>query len=127
MKARRVRHVSQNEGFKTVAYTTLAAAFPGIVLFAIPPVLVALTGLMFIPLAFNLARRAHKRERAALEAWETTLMNRYSERARCSAQAVMLDSREPLRSRISSLRFLGNNYRRELTRTRLGNLAHSAG
>jgi hypothetical protein len=44
------------------------ACLPGIVLLGIPPILVAVTGLFFVPLMFHLIARRIERERLALEA-----------------------------------------------------------
>jgi hypothetical protein len=44
------------------------ACLPGIVLLGIPPILVALTGLLFIPAMYVVTARCIQRERFALEA-----------------------------------------------------------
>ena len=53
-------------GWIALAFTTLAGAVPGIVLFAIPPVLVAVTGLVFVPLGFYAVGRRALAERGPL-------------------------------------------------------------
>jgi hypothetical protein len=53
-------------GMKAVALTVLAACLPGVVLIAIPPVLVAVTGAVFVPLTFHRAGKRLDAERAAL-------------------------------------------------------------
>ena len=44
------------------------ACLPGVVLLGIPPILVAVTGLFFVPLMFHVTARSIERERLALEA-----------------------------------------------------------
>jgi hypothetical protein len=44
------------------------ACLPGVVLLAIPPILVAVTGLAFVPLMYHLMARTIERERTALAA-----------------------------------------------------------
>jgi hypothetical protein len=44
------------------------ACLPGIVLLAIPPILVLVTGLAFVPLMYHVATRTIARERTVLEA-----------------------------------------------------------
>jgi hypothetical protein len=44
------------------------ACLPGVVLLGIPPILVAVTGLFFVPVMFHLTARSIERERVALEA-----------------------------------------------------------
>lgn len=44
------------------------ACLPGVVLLGIPPILVAVTGLFFVPVMFHLTARTIERERVALEA-----------------------------------------------------------
>lgn len=48
-------------------WTTLAGCVPGVVLFLVPPILVAATGLVFIPATFAWMRRRVHDERFALE------------------------------------------------------------
>lgn len=55
-------------GCVAVCLATLAACVPGIILIGIPPLLTALTGGVFIPLAFHLAGRRLAAERAELAA-----------------------------------------------------------
>ena len=45
-----------------------AACLPGVVLLGIPPILVAVTGLLFVPAMFAVAARSVQQERLALEA-----------------------------------------------------------
>ena len=52
----------------TLTVTVGAACVPGVVLVAVPPLLVAVTGLLFVPLAYHLTARTLQRERTALEA-----------------------------------------------------------
>jgi hypothetical protein len=53
-------------GVNDVLMTAAIAAVPGIVLLAIPPVLVAVTGIAFVPFAYEGARRVLLRERELL-------------------------------------------------------------
>ena len=53
---------------KALLVTLGVACLPGIVLLAVPPILVAATGLVFVPLMFHVAARTVARERMALEA-----------------------------------------------------------
>jgi len=46
-----------------IGYTTLAGCVPGIIALGVPPLLVALTALLFVPLLFAWAARAIERER----------------------------------------------------------------
>jgi hypothetical protein len=54
-------------GLRALAWTTLASAVPGIFLLAIPPLLVFVTGLAFVPWAFAWASRRARLERQRLE------------------------------------------------------------
>jgi hypothetical protein len=67
---RRARGTPQLVGGGWAAYgwTCLAGAVPGFLLLGVPPLLVAVTGLTFIPASFWLARRAVLRERGHIEA-----------------------------------------------------------
>jgi hypothetical protein len=55
-------------GFWALLWTVAASSIPGAVLLCIPPMLVALTGLLFVPWMFHWASRRAQRERAILEA-----------------------------------------------------------
>jgi len=55
------------EWAKAWGLTVGVSAVPGLLLMAMPPILVAITGLAFIPLMFVLARRCVMNERALLE------------------------------------------------------------
>lgn len=55
-------------GFWALLWTVAASSIPGAVLLCIPPMLVALTGLLFVPWMFQWASRRAQQERAALEA-----------------------------------------------------------
>jgi hypothetical protein len=50
-----------------LGWTTAASCIPGLVLVAIPPLLVVLTGIVFIPAMFHVMARIIVRERLALE------------------------------------------------------------
>lgn len=54
-------------GLRALAWTTLASAVPGIFLLAIPPLLVFITGLAFVPWVFAWASRRARTERQRLE------------------------------------------------------------
>lgn len=56
------------EGWFALKITALAGLFPGVLLFAIPPLLIGLTGLLFIPLSFYAMSRSIVRERDAIDA-----------------------------------------------------------
>ncbi len=56
------------EGWKALGFTLLAGAIPGGLLLLIPPILVGLTGLVFIPLSFRAVSRAVARERGIVDA-----------------------------------------------------------
>lgn len=56
------------EGWKALGFTLLAGAIPGGVLLLIPPILVGLTGLVFIPLSFRAVNHAIARERGIVDA-----------------------------------------------------------
>ena len=56
------------EGWKALGFTMLAGAIPGGVLLLIPPILVGLTGLVFIPLSFRAVSRAIAKERGIVDA-----------------------------------------------------------
>jgi hypothetical protein len=58
--------VDETRGFKALLWTILVSAVPGIVLFAIPPLLVAVTGVAFVPFLFIATRRIALAERTAL-------------------------------------------------------------
>jgi hypothetical protein len=52
--------------WKTFGFTVLASALPGAILYLIPPLLTAATGLVVVPVMFHLARRWIVTERGAL-------------------------------------------------------------
>lgn len=54
------------EWAKALGIAILFAAVPGVILLAIPPILAAITGLVFVPATFALMRRAVLRERGVL-------------------------------------------------------------
>jgi hypothetical protein len=55
-------------GWAVFGWVCVAGLVPGVVLFAIPPILVALTGLAFIPAMFSIMRRRVLDERLQFEA-----------------------------------------------------------
>lgn len=57
---------AEHEALRAVGLTTLSACLPGILWLGIPPVLVAITGLLFVPAAFVVIERCCLRERALL-------------------------------------------------------------
>lgn len=65
--SRGVEPGAAGRGFKALLWTTLVSALPGIILFCIPPALVFLTGLFFVPWSFSWATRAMQAERITLE------------------------------------------------------------
>lgn len=56
------------EGWSAVKITALASLVPGVVLYLVPPILISLTGLLFVPLSYAAVTRALVRERQALDA-----------------------------------------------------------
>jgi hypothetical protein len=56
-------------GFSALLWTVAASSIPGAVLLCIPPILVALTGLLFVPWMFQWVGRRAETERALLEGW----------------------------------------------------------
>jgi hypothetical protein len=52
---------------RALGISVAVACVPGLVLVGIPPLLVALTGLMFVPAMFGAMRRRVVRERQALD------------------------------------------------------------
>ena len=61
----RRRHPDElkNYGWKAYGLTVLVSGVPGVVLLALPPVITAVTGLIFVPAMFAWARNAALRER----------------------------------------------------------------
>jgi hypothetical protein len=57
----------QSRGFKALFWTAGVAAVPGIILFAIPPLLVAVTGIVFVPFLWTGIRGIALRERTVLQ------------------------------------------------------------
>ncbi|MCA9670536.1 MAG: hypothetical protein KC503_33295 [Myxococcales bacterium] len=55
-------------GWHALAWTTLAGALPGVVFLAVPPILVFITGIVFVPASFRLAANASRREAQLLRA-----------------------------------------------------------
>lgn len=55
-------------GFWALLWTVAASSIPGAVLLCIPPMLVALTGLLFVPWMFHWSSRRAQQERGILEA-----------------------------------------------------------
>jgi hypothetical protein len=61
--------VCRGQGWgKALLVSAGVACLPGVVLLAIPPILVAVTGLAFVPLMYHLTARTIERERTALQA-----------------------------------------------------------
>jgi len=56
-----------SRGFKALLWTTFASAIPGVFLLCIPPPMVFLTGLVFVPWAFAWTARRASSERGRLE------------------------------------------------------------
>lgn len=54
------------KGWAALGWTVLASCVPGIVLILLPPILTAVTGLVFVPASFVLVRRKVLAERVAL-------------------------------------------------------------
>ncbi len=65
-----------------------ASAVPGLLFFAIPPILTAITGLVFIPLMFVLVRRCVMNERALLERAEEAVHVRVDDSAAPAVTAL---------------------------------------
>lgn len=55
-----------SRGFKALLWSTVAGAIPGVVLLCIPPALVFLTGVVFVPWMFSWATRRIRLERQVL-------------------------------------------------------------
>jgi hypothetical protein len=55
------------QGVKALLWTTLAGAIPGVILFCIPPLLVFVTGIVFVPWMYSWAARRLKQERRCLQ------------------------------------------------------------
>lgn len=69
MRLRRGRvRSSEREAFAALAITTVAGCLPGVIFAGIPPALVAITGLAFVPASFVVMERACRRERWLLGA-----------------------------------------------------------
>lgn len=58
----------EREALRAVGFTTLAACVPGFAWLGIPPIIVAITGLLFVPAAFAVIARCRGFERAVLAA-----------------------------------------------------------
>jgi hypothetical protein len=78
---RGIRCRGSSRGFKALLWTTLASALPGIVLFCIPPALVFLTGIIFVPWIFSWAHNRMVEERRILESFMQRIKVEYSSTA----------------------------------------------
>lgn len=56
-----------SRGLVALVWTVGASAFPGMVLVCLPPLIVAATGALFVPLVFHWARQCALRERAVMQ------------------------------------------------------------
>jgi hypothetical protein len=63
-----LRAKPSREGWHALGITAVAGMFPGALLFLIPPLLIGLTGLVFIPLSFYVMTQAIVRERGIVDA-----------------------------------------------------------
>jgi hypothetical protein len=63
-----LEHRSPRSGWAALGYTILWSALPGLVAAGIPLIVVAITGLVFVPAMFGLMRRRVIAERVALGA-----------------------------------------------------------
>ena len=65
---RELSREAPGKGWGALGYTVVAACLPGILAFAIPVLLVAVTGLLFVPWMFGHMYRRALQEREALDA-----------------------------------------------------------
>jgi hypothetical protein len=88
------RVVGASRGLVALAWTVGSSAIPGVVLLCIPPLLVAVTGMMFVPWSFHWAAATGARERAVLDFHG--LLEEYGPgNAGCSASPVCEFDDEP--------------------------------
>ena len=62
-----LRRMPSSYGWMTLLFTAIAGLIPGAILLLVPPVLIALTGLVFVPYSFYRMSRAIHRERVVVD------------------------------------------------------------
>ncbi len=123
---RLVRHpdraAREPAGLQALFAATLAALIPGVLLLGIPSVLVAITGALFIPLSFGLAKRAFFAEQTILRALENDAGELSAEATYGSLKLVAVDHRRSIGSRLMALRMLVAHHDRDRVGEVLGAL-----
>ncbi|MEO1336667.1 MAG: HEAT repeat domain-containing protein, partial [Myxococcota bacterium] len=106
--------VLDQPGGHALAVTFLASFVPGIMLMGVPPVLVAVTGALFIPAMFAVARATYHREALSIRAHEQALVEGDSEVVLQSLRAALLRIDVDLATQVTAFRILSGNYEREV-------------
>ena len=113
--ARRLTTVSrapmgQYPGLQALVVTTMASLVPGVLLLGIPSVMVAATGLLFIPLSFGWIREAHRHERFALMSVADEVSEHLPAPTLNAAVELVLDQDRRLPGRLMALALLERRY-----------------
>lgn len=98
-------------GWRALWITVAAGMLPGALFLLVPPLLVLVTGLLFIPWMFAAMDDLHFREQEALAELERAMADTGAEEAFLRAKEVLLEGRESA-ERIGALRFLTQHYDR---------------
>ncbi len=106
------RDMGAKEGSKALVYSMLASCIPGVVAFGIPPLLVGLTGLFFVPLCFQGISRLFWREQDRMVEVESALVERSKEESFEACRTLSLNTEVGLGRRLSAFRFLVRNFER---------------
>ncbi len=97
---------TERAGVHALAATTISSLVPGFLLLGIPTLIVLITGALFIPASFAMARRTHRREHETLLALEQEVSTVYSEETFEAIQRLALDAGCGPASRLMALRML---------------------
>lgn len=109
------RAATAQAGWRALGVTTLAGLVPGAILFLVPPLIVLVTGFVFIPWMFAVMSDRHFSDREELDDLERTLAQTAAEEAFLRAQEVLLGGRSSA-ERIGALRFLTHHFDRACAR-----------
>ena len=104
---------AHRSGLRALFATVLASFIPGIFLLGIPPLLVAATGLVFVPAIFALAQSTYQSEQDELHPLETELSGTYPEVAFEHFSQLAVDRERSADIRLLAFRFLKEHYGRE--------------
>ena len=106
-------HVDQTDGGRALLRTALAGCLPGVAIFGVPPLVVAVTGLFFIPFSFTWIRRLYFKEQASLTEQEQAYAEQMTEERFEGVRELLRSSTSSLPQKIEALEFLARHLPRE--------------